>query len=239
MIRKRTLVTGVGPGPGAAMVRRFVEGGYDVAMIARDGQRLRRLEAEIQHTKSFPVDVADLPSLNQTIDHILSDFGPPEVLIHNAVGGAFGSFMQIEPMILQHNFQVNVMALLHLSRRLAPAMIEAGFGAIVASGNTWALSGKSNIAGFAPTKAAQRMLAESIARELGPKGIHVAYVVIDAVIDLQRTRVSRTDAADDFFIQPSDIANEIWHIVHQPRGAWSFTVEMRPFKVKGIPRADQ
>jgi NAD(P)-dependent dehydrogenase (short-subunit alcohol dehydrogenase family) len=229
MIRKRALVTGVGPGTGTSLVRRFVEGGYDVAMIARNGQRLHQLEAEIGHTKAFPVDVTDTAQFDQTLDGVVTDFGPPEVVIHNAVGGVFGNFMQIDPMILLRNFQVNVMALLHLARRLAPAMIEAGSGAIVTSGNTSALRGKSNFAGFAPTKAGQRILAESIARELGPKGIHVAYVVIDAVIDLEWTRAMRPDAPDDVFIKPSDIANEIWHVVHQPRSAWSFNVEIRPF----------
>ena len=109
-------------------------------------------------------------------------------------------------------------------------MIEAGRGVIIASGNTSALRGKSNFAGFAPTKAAQRILAESLARELGPKGIHVAYVVIDAVIDVEWTRTMRPNAPDDFFIKPDDIAGEIWHVAHQPKSAWSFNVELRPFK---------
>jgi NAD(P)-dependent dehydrogenase (short-subunit alcohol dehydrogenase family) len=230
MSRKRALVTGVGPGTGTAVVRRFAEGGYDVAMLARSEDRLRQIEQEIGHAKAYPVDVSDTASFDQTLDRILSEFGPPEVAIHNAVGGAFGNFMQIDPGKLQQNFQVNVMALLHLARRVAPAMIEAGMGAIVATGNTSALRGKSNFAGFAPTKAAQRILAEAIARELGPKGIHVAYVVIDAVIDVPWTRAARPDAPDDFFIQPTDIADEIWHVVHQPRSAWSFNVEIRPFK---------
>src|SRR5258705_83122 len=83
------------------------------------------------------------------------------------------------------------------------------YGAIVATGNTSALRGKSNFAGFAPTKAAQRILAESIARELGPKGVHVAYVIIDAAIDVERTRAWRPNEPDDFFIQPADIAEEV------------------------------
>ena len=96
-------------------------------------------------------------------------------------------------------------------------MIEAGEGAIIATGNTSALRGKANFAGFAPTKAAQRILAESIARDLGPKGVHVAYVVIDAVIDLEWTRKRFADAPDDFFIKPAAIADEVWHVVHQER----------------------
>ena len=157
------------------------------------------------------------------------DMGSPSVLVHNAVGGAWGTFQDIDPKILNRNFQVNTMALLHLARRLAPAMVAAGEGAIIASGNTSALRGKAGFAGFAPTKAAQRILAESIAREVGPKGVHVAYVLIDAVIDLEWTRKRWPDAPDAFFIKPAAIAEEIWHVAHQDRSAWSFNVEIRPF----------
>jgi NAD(P)-dependent dehydrogenase (short-subunit alcohol dehydrogenase family) len=224
------LVTGVGPGTGAAIARRFAHGGYAVAMLARNRERLGVLEREIANSHAYPCDVTDEAQLGSTIEAIRTGLGTPSVLIHNAVGGAFGNFMEIDPEVLNHNFQVNTMALLHLARRLAPAMIEAGQGAIIASGNTSALRGKANFAGFAPTKAAQRILAESIARELGPKGIHVAYVLIDAVIDLEWTRKRFADAPNDFFIKPAAIADEIWHVAHQDRSAWSFNVEVRPFR---------
>ncbi len=226
------LVTGVGPGTGAAIARRFARGDYAVAMLARNRERLALRQREIANSHAYPCDVTDEAQLDSTIAAIRADLGTPRVLIHNAVGGAFGNFMEIDPEVLNRNFQVNTMALLHLARRLAPAMIEAGQGAIIASGNTSALRGKANFAGFAPTKAAQRILAESIARELGPKGIHVAYVLIDAVIDLEWTRKRWPDAPDDFFIKPTAIADEVWHIVHQDRSAWSFNVEVRPFREK-------
>jgi short-subunit dehydrogenase len=108
-------------------------------------------------------------------------------------------------------------------------MIDAGKGAIIASGNTSALRGKASFAGFAPTKAAQRILAEAMARELGPKGVHVAYVLLDAVIDLAWTRQRWPKAPDEFFIKPAAIAEEIWHVAHQDRSAWSFNVEIRSF----------
>jgi short-subunit dehydrogenase len=146
------------------------------------------------------------------------------------VGGARGNFLEIDPPILNRNFQVNTMALLYLARRLAPAMIAAGSGAIMVTGNTSAHRGRTNFAGFAPTKAAQRILAEAIAREIGPKGVHVAYVTIDAAIDLAWTRERWPDAPDDFFIKPAAIAEEIWHVAHQDRSAWSFNVELRPFR---------
>src|SRR5262249_37782100 len=154
--------------------------------------------------------------------------GAPKVVIHNAVGGAFGSFLDISPDILERNFQVNVMALLHLARWAAPKMTEEG-GALICTGNTSALRGKANFAGFAPTKAAQRILAESIAREMGPKGVHVAYIVIDAVIDLAWTRERFKGKPPHFSIKPAAIADEPWTLAPQPRSAWSFLAEIRPF----------
>ena len=224
------LVTGVGPGTGAAITRRFSRGGYSVAMLARNRERLAKLTDEIPNSRAYPCDVTNEAQLDATIEAIRGELGAPKMLIHNAVGGAFGNFMEIDPKVLNQNFQVNTMALLYLARRLAPAMIAAGEGAIIASGNTSALRGKASFAGFAPTKAAQRILAESIARELGPKGVHVAYVLIDAVIDLEWTRKRFPDAPNEFFITPAAIADEIWHVAHQDRSAWSFNVEVRPFR---------
>lgn len=224
------VVTGVGPGTGAAVVRRFARGGYAVAMLARNRDRLAALAQEIPNSHAYQCDVTNESQLDATIESIRADLGTPKTVIHNAVGGAFGNFMEIDPSVLNHNFQVNTMALLYLARRLAPAMVAAGEGAIIASGNTSALRGKAAFAGFAPTKAAQRILAESIARELGPKGVHVAYVLIDAVIDLEWTRKRFANAPDDFFITPAAIAEEIWHVAHQERCAWSFNVELRPFR---------
>ena len=121
------------------------------------------------------------------------------------------------------------MGLLYLARKVAPAMVARGEGVIVATGNTSALRGRANFAGFAPSKAAQRILAEAMARDLGPRGVHVAYVVVDAVIDLEWTRKRFDGRPDEFFIKPRAIADEIWHVVHQDRSAWSFNVELRPF----------
>ncbi len=101
------------------------------------------------------------------------------------------------------------------------------------TGNTAALRGIPTYAAFAPTKAAQRILAQSLARDLGPKGIHVAYITIDAAIDTPWTRdVYNSDKPDDFFSKPADIADEVFHVAHQPRSTWSFDVEIRPYGEK-------
>ncbi len=223
------LITGVGPATGSALVRRFAKGGYRVAMLSRNRERLAAFEAELPNVKAYACDVTDVAQIEASCAAIERDLGAPEVVIHNAVGGTWGSFLEIDPQALNRNFQINTMALLHLARRLAPAMVAKGKGAIVATGNTSAQRGRPNFAGFAPTKAAQRILAEAMARDLGPKGVHVAYLVIDAVIDLSPQRKLREDKPDEYFIKPSAIADEVWHVVHQDRSAWSFNVEVRPY----------
>jgi NAD(P)-dependent dehydrogenase (short-subunit alcohol dehydrogenase family) len=178
---------------------------------------------------TFACDVSDPAQVDASIAAIETTLGAPDVLVHNAVGGAFGSFLEIDPAVLNRNFQVNTMGLLYLARRLAPDMTARGQGTMVVTGNTSALRGRANFAGFAPTKAAQRILAEAMARDLGPKGVHVAYLVIDAVIDSPRQRERFPARPDDFYIKPAAIADECFHVAHQDRSAWSFLVEIRPF----------
>jgi NAD(P)-dependent dehydrogenase (short-subunit alcohol dehydrogenase family) len=223
------VVTGVGPGTGAALVRRFARDGYRVAMLARDAGRLDKLAAEIPGALPVAVDVADLDALRAALARVRDELGAPQVLLYNAVAGGFGTFETVKPEALEQRFRVNVTALLVAAQELAPAMAEEGGGAIVVTGNTSAWRGKAAFAGFAPTKAAQRVLAESLARTLGPKGVHVAYVVIDAVIDVPWTRQAYPDRPDSFFIRPDGIADAVHHLVHQERSAWTFELDLRPY----------
>ena len=224
------VITGVGPGTGTAIVRRFHSGGYQVAMLARDADRLEALAQELPDAFSVPCDVADREGFGLALQAVEDRAGTvPKVVAHNAVGGAFGSFLEIDAEVLERNFKVNVLALLQLAQWAAPKMEAAGEGSLIVTGNTSAIRGKAKFAGFAPTKAAQRILAESMAREMGPKGMHVAYLMIDAVIDVPWTRDRFPDRPDQDFIRPADIADEIWHMAHQPRSAWSFLSEIRPF----------
>ncbi len=229
MSQKVCLVTGVGPGTGAALVKEFVRGGYRVAMLARTEERLRNLANEIDSATPFVCDVSDGKSLAEVYVRIRQELGSPQVVVHNAVGAERGTYMDIDPVRFVKNFEVNTVALLQLARLATPDMIESGSGAIICTGNTSAYRGRANFAGFAPTKAAQRMLLESIAREAGPKGIHAAYVAIDAVIDLEWTRKVFPDKEDDFFCKPQDIAAECYRIAHQPKSAWSAESVIRPF----------
>lgn len=231
MDRKGCIVTGVGPGTGAAIVRRFSQD-YNVAMIARNELRLKQLEHDIEGVTSYPCNVANLAELEATYHQITSDIGNPEVVIHNAVFGIFGEFQDVPVDRIELGFKVNVSAFLRLAQLASPSMVKANRGALVCTGNTAAYRGVPNFAGFAPTKAAQRILAESIARTLGPHGVHVALVAIDAVISVPWTRESMPDKPDEFFADPSDIADHVWSVVHQPKSTWTFDSVIRPFGEK-------
>ena len=229
MSKKVALVTGVGPGTGSSIARRFSDGGYKVAMIARDKERLKSLEDELEDSKGYSCELRNQEYLNSTIDNIIKDFGYPDVFIHNAVRGTRGNFLEFTSEELQSNFDINVISLHRIAQKVAPEMIKKGKGAIIVTGNTSAHRGKANFGGTASTKAAQKILTESFARYLNPKGIHVAYITIDAAIDLEWTRKAWPDKPDDFFIQPDDIASEVWHITHQSKSAWTFDHWLRPF----------
>jgi len=229
MAKKVALVAGVGRGTGGAVARRFAAGGYRVALVARSEPRLKEFEAELDGSLALPCDITDPAALEAMLERCRAELGEPDIVIHNAARGVWGSFLEIDPAEVEANFQVNTMSLLHLARAVAPAMIERGTGAIIVTGNTSAWRGKPTFSGFAPTKAAQRILAEAIARELGPQGIHVAYVVIDAIIDLRWTRRQFPDIPEERLAKPDDIAETVFQVAHQPRTAWSFNVELRPY----------
>ncbi len=148
------------------------------------------------------------------------------------MSGRFGEFLDVSPDALEETFRTNVVSLLLLGQAVVPSMLAHGGGAIVITGNTAAWRGVANFAAFAPSKAAQRILAQSMARSLGPKGIHVAYVVIDAVIDVPWTRQAFASRPDDFFARPDAIADTVYHVAHQDRSAWSFELDLRPFGEK-------
>jgi NAD(P)-dependent dehydrogenase (short-subunit alcohol dehydrogenase family) len=229
MSERVCLITGAGEGTGAACARRFAAGGYRVALLARTEERLRRFENEIEGARGYVCDVSDLDHFKTVIEQARAELGSPTVAIHNAVRGAFKTVLEADPIQFEDLFRINATALMVLTQAVAPAMIERGEGAIIVTGNTSAWRGKPRFSMFAPTKAAQRILAQAMARDLGPQGVHVAYVTVDAAIDTPWTRPRiHPDKPDEFFCKPTAIADEIFHVAHQDRSAWSFDVELRP-----------
>ena len=232
MNKKLCILTGVGPesGTGAEIARYFSKNGYHVAMIARNEENLLYLEKEYENTTSYPCDVGNINDFEKTLKKIQMELGPAEVVIHNAPLGTRGPILELSYEDLEKNFRVNTTALLVLSQMTLPKMLERGRGTIIVTGNTAAERGKDGWGFFAASKSAQKILAESMAREFGPKGIHVAYIIIDALIDTPRTRPTLApDKPDDFFASPKNIAEEIFKIVEQDKSVWSFRVELRPY----------
>lgn len=239
------IITGVGDATGSATVRKFVSEGYRVAMIARNEKRLQALADTYPGTQAYVCDISDLEQFERCLEQIEAEMGCPQVLVHNAVSHSFGRFRELDPMEIERNFRVNTTALLIFARFFADKMVTNGGGAILTTGNTASHRGVPNYALFAPTKAAQRSLSESLARDLGPEGIHVCYLSIDAAIDatwLGRNDQERPDwltpptgwthEREDYFAHPDGIAAEIYHLTHQHKSTWSFETTIRPFAEK-------
>ena len=223
------LVIGVGVGTGLACAKRFAVGGYRVSMLARNSKRLSELATAVEGGTAYPADIADLDTYRETLRHIVTEEGEPDVVVYNAALATFADYTALDTEVFERNFRVNTTGLLVTAQELAPAMAARGTGALVVTGNTGATRGIPSFVGFSPTKASQRILAECLARELGPQGVHVAYVVIDALIDMPFARRRFGDKPDEVFAKPEELAEEIFHTAHQPRSARSFLVELRPF----------
>ena len=225
------MITGLGEGTGGHTARRFAKAGYRIAMLARTEERLRKFEKELPGSKGYVCDVSDLKHLEDVCKKIKNEMSSPEVLIHNAVKGNFEHLLKGKPEWLEKNFRINTTSLLYLSHFLIPDMLNNKKGVIIVTGNTAAHRGVAMTPYFAPTKAAQRILAQSLARDFGPQGIHVAYITIDASINTPwtRNRIEHQKSKNDIeFAQPQDVAEEIFRISQQKRSAWSFDVELRP-----------
>jgi NAD(P)-dependent dehydrogenase (short-subunit alcohol dehydrogenase family) len=223
------VVVGVGPGNGAALARRFHAEGYAVAMLARSTELSAALARELPGARAYACDVADGAAVERTFAAVAAELGPVDVLVYNAGSGVWGTVEEITPEQFQDAWRVNTLGAFLASKQVIGSMKKAGRGSIVFIGATASRRGNVKTAAFAPAKAAQRSLAESMARDLWPAGIHVAVVILDGVVDLPRTRRMMPDKPDTFFIQPADVADAVFRLTQQPRSTWSFELEARPF----------
>jgi NAD(P)-dependent dehydrogenase (short-subunit alcohol dehydrogenase family) len=227
--KKVAVVAGAGPGNGAALARRFADEGYAVAMLARSRDALDRLARQIEGTHAYACDVGSAESVAAAFAAVRADLGEVDVLAYNAGSGVFADVEAITPAQFEASWRVNAYGALLCSQQVIPAMKAAGAGTIVFIGATASRRGGPRTAAFAPAKAAQRSLAESMARSLWPAGVHVCVIIIDGVVDLPRTRAAMADKPDAFFVRPDAVADTAWQLTRQDRSAWSFEVEARPF----------
>lgn len=230
MTTKICVVAGVGPGIGQACCALYADKGYTVIMMARNDDYLRQLAAEIDNSIPIALDLSSEAEVNQRFSEVEQQYGAIDILVYNAARGTFGNFLEADPAELEANFAINTMGLLYSARAVAPSMISRGRGSIMVTGNTAATRGGANFAMFAPSKGAARLLAQSMAKYLHPRHVHVAFLVIDAAVDGPFARKLAPEENDDFFIQPSAIADAIWFLDQQPENSWTFELDLRPHR---------
>jgi NAD(P)-dependent dehydrogenase (short-subunit alcohol dehydrogenase family) len=226
-------VLGVGPGLGAALARRFAKE-YSVAISARSADYLRTLGAEIKAAGGkaieVPVDVGDRAQIESAFKSIRERLGTIDVLIYNAGSGAFGTIADITPEQYESSWRVNAFGAFVSAKEVVADMIARGRGTMLFTGATAGVKAGARSVAFGPAKFAMRGLAQSLARDLGPKGIHVAWINVDGAIDIPGRRVPGFEPED--MLNPDAIAETYWHLAHQDPSAWTMELEVRPFKEK-------
>ena len=228
-MNKVCVVMGVGPGNGEAFVRRFSAEGFQVAMLARSEDYLKQLEQSVTGARAFRFDMMEPEQITAVLAAIESELGPVSVMLYNAGGGVFKNLEEASFEDFEANWRINVQGLVAATKAALPQLRQHDTASIIVTSASAATRGRANSAPFASAKAAQRSLAQSLARQLGPERIHVANVVIDGVVDLPRTREWLHDKPDDFFVKPSAVADAIWNLCQQDPSAWTFELDIRPF----------
>ncbi|MGH7916099.1 MAG: SDR family NAD(P)-dependent oxidoreductase [Candidatus Binataceae bacterium] len=227
------VVLGVGPGLGAALARRFASQ-YAVAIGARRADYLRSLAGEIRErggvVLELPFDVGNRAEHEAAFRTVAERLGEPELLLYNAGSGNWGTIVEITPEQYEASWRVNAYGAFLSARQVAPGMIARGRGTMLFTGVTAGVKAGPKSIAFGPAKFAMRGLAQSLARDLGPKGIHVAWINIDGGIDIPGRSHSRPH--DEDLLKPEAIAETYWHLAHQDRSAWTMELEVRPFKEK-------
>jgi NAD(P)-dependent dehydrogenase (short-subunit alcohol dehydrogenase family) len=231
MAKDVALIVGVGPGLGAALARRFAQGGLAVAVAARRVEALSELAREIGG-RAYPCDATEEDSVSQLFDAVERDLGRPTVAVYNAGAFSPGSVLEINPAEFERCWRALCLGGFLVGQRAARAMVDAGHGTILLTGATASLRGGARFANLAVGKFGLRALAQSMARELGPKGVHVAHIIIDGQIRSERYAELEKQRPEDGLLDPDAIAEAYWHLHMQPRSAWTLEIDLRPWVEK-------
>ncbi len=234
---KAALVIGAGDATGGAIARRFAREGFATCVVRRHAEQLAplvdaiRAEGGVAHP--YGVDARDEAAVVAMVDAIERDVGAIEAYVFNIGANAPSSILEETSRKFFKIWEMACMAGFLTAREVARRMVVRGHGTMLFTGATASLRGSANFAAFAGAKHALRALAQSMARELGPKGIHVAHVVVDGAIDTEfiRTQFPERYAmrADDGILDPAHIAENYWYLHTQPRDAWTFELDLRPW----------
>jgi NAD(P)-dependent dehydrogenase (short-subunit alcohol dehydrogenase family) len=221
------LIVGAGPGISASLARQLIASGVSVAMASRDMARLQPLASELG-ARAFQADASDPASVAALFEQVDQAIGAVDIVIFNASSKrSKGSLLELDPALVAQDIAVSAFGGFLVVQQAARRMVPKGRGKILLTGATASLKGFAGSAAFAMGKFALRGLAQSAARELGPKGIHVAHFVIDGMV----RSASRPDPAEqpDSTLDPDEIAKVYLQVLQQERSAWSFETDLRPW----------
>ncbi|HEX2789992.1 MAG TPA: SDR family NAD(P)-dependent oxidoreductase [Steroidobacteraceae bacterium] len=232
------LILGVGSarGLGAAAARAFASAGYRVVIAGRDSEKLQQAAQSVAAVGPAPqVEIGDVTRAEDVARFVASAeaLGPLSLAVHNAGGNRPSPFLQVDPKVFEEHWRAHALGAFLLAQAALPRMLERQTGTLIFTGATASLRGRANFASFSAAKAALRMVAQSLAREFGPKGIHVAHVIVDGVIDGERARAFMANADERFgpdgMLHPDRIAEAYLLLHRQQRSAWTQELDLRPW----------
>jgi len=230
---KTLLVAGAGPGLGKSVAKRFAHEGYAVALAARNRERLSALAAEI-NASAFPADLTSESEVANLFKQVETRLGTIEAVAFIAAPRVQGEFAELSAADFENVWRQSCLSGFLVGREAARAMLPRARGSVIFTGASGSTRGRAHFAAFAAAKGGLRFMAQSMARELGPKGIHVATVLIDGAIASERMWRDHRDRMEtlgaDGALQPDAIAETYWQIHNQPRSAWTHEVDLRPWK---------
>jgi NAD(P)-dependent dehydrogenase (short-subunit alcohol dehydrogenase family) len=229
------VVAGVGPGLGASLARKYAKEGCRLALLARSPDFLETLVDELRRrgteALAIPTDLNEADQIAGAFQRIRKQLGPVDLLVNNAsASGPFGQpFVEIVPESFIRGWQVGVLGAFLCSQAVVPDMLKKGAGCILFTGATSSVRGAAIT--FSSAKFALRGLAQALARELWPRGIHVAHIVIDGGI--QDSEPGTEEAQDEEpLMNPAAIAETYWSVAKQDRSAWTLELDLRPHREK-------
>lgn len=221
------VVAGAGPGLGRALAQRFIQGGMRVALLARNAARLDALAASIgPDARPLACDLTDPDAVRTAFDRVDRELGTPQCVIFNAGTYRPGTVLETTPQDFIDCWKIGCYAGFLVGQQAARRLVDRGSGSILFTGATASLRGSARFVNLASPKFALRALAQSMARELGPKGVHVAHVIIDGQI---RASDRQRPDAPDAQLEPAAIAESYWQLHAQPRSAWTLELDLRPW----------
>ena len=235
--RKAALIVGAGDATGGAIARRFARQGYTACVTRRSADKLaplvERIQAEGGQARAFGSDARDEAAVGLLVQTIEAEVGPIEVAVFNIGANVRFNVTDTTERVYRKVWEMGALAGFLMGRDVARVMLPRGRGTILYTGATASLRGGAGFAAFAGAKHALRALAQSMARELGAQGIHVAHVVVDGAIDTafiaQNFPERYALKAQQGILDPDHIADNYWHLHQQPRSAWTHELDLRPW----------